>query len=175
MVKKMESNIVDDSNEISSCIATIYIDNSKWTNFLNTSANKGKRKKFKTSFDDFISSELQKQGVLCWLKHTYNWFNKCTEYFWRGKFRCISKNCPLIYNCVIKQNNELGVKVEVDWENLLVSHIKLKKAVRCVGETRKNVARNLMAYGNSNIRQDHLLQNLIQNGRSVFLFRTLIF
>jgi hypothetical protein len=32
-----------------------------------------------------------------------------------------------------------------------------------------------MAYGNSNIRQDHLLQNLIQNGRSVFLFRTLIF
>lgn len=74
-----------------------------------------------------------------------------------------------------KTKNVLGVKVEVDWENLLVSHIKLKKAVRCVGETRKNVARNLMAYGNSNIRQDHLLQNLIQNGRSVFLFRTLIF
>jgi hypothetical protein len=65
----MERNIVDDSNEISSCIATIYIDNWKWTNFSNTSANKEKRKKFKTSFDDFISSELQKQGVLCSLKH----------------------------------------------------------------------------------------------------------
>ena len=113
-----------------------------------------------------MSLELQKKGVLCWLKHTYNWFNKSTEYCWRGKFRCISKNCPINYTCIINKNINLGVTIEVTWDNLEAAHIKLRKAKRCVGESRNTIARNLISYGNSNIRQDHILRNLIHNGNN---------
>ena len=84
------------SSEISSCEATIHINDTLWADFLNKHVSKGKRKKFKTSFDDFVSLELQQQGVLCWLKHNFYWFNKSTEYCWRGKFRCIDKNCRIV-------------------------------------------------------------------------------
>ncbi len=156
-------------SEIRSCDVTIHINDTLWADFLNKHVSKGKRKKFKTSFDDFVSLELQQQGVLCWLKHNFYWFNKSTEYCWRGKFRCIDKNCQIVYNCAIKKNNNIGVNVEVKWEKLQATHVKLTKAKRCIGASRKIVSTHLLAYGNSNVRQDHLLQNLLQNNCNISL------
>lgn len=125
----------------------------------------GKRKKFKTSFDDYISNELQRRGVFCWLRHKYNWFAKVNKnILWRGKFRCINKNCPIIFNSTIQKDTESGVNLSINWEHMTPMHLKLKRPVRCIGKDRKRLATELMAQSNSNVKQDHDLSNFLNVG-----------
>jgi hypothetical protein len=138
-----------------------------WKQFLKNDVltiETSKRRKFRTNFDDFISIELQKTGTLCWLRHKHNWFNTKKE-FWHGVFRCIDKNCPLIYKCKIENNNLLGVNLDVCWKELNVTHVKLSKKNRCSGLSRKEISYKLIANGTSNTRQDHILHNLLTDGK----------
>ena len=160
----LPEEVIDSNNKN----INIKIDGLLWKKFLQTeiTGTGCKRKKFKTTFDDFISSELQKAGVLCWLRHEYNWFNK--KEFWRGRFKCINKSCSIVYNCVIKKNSNFGVLMNVNWKHCESDHLLLQKEKRCCGTKRNNLALKLMAHGNSNIRQDNLLQNLINENSKYF-------
>jgi hypothetical protein len=141
-----------------------------WQQFLKNdvlTVETSQRKKFRTNFDDFVSAELQKTGVLCWLRHKHNWFNKKKQ-FWKGVFRCIDKNCSSIYKCKIDNNNSFnGVNLDVCWEKVNVTHQKLPKKERCAGFLRKEISLNLIANGTSNTRQDHILHNFLSDGEII--------
>ena len=139
-----------------------------WRNILKHKLSKGKgeRKRFNTSFDDYVSNELQKVGVLCWLRHQYNWFSKTNKnVIWRGKFRCINENCTNVFNCVISPNySDQGVKLLINWKEKASNHFQVLKPKRCTGEDRKKVAFQLLAHGNVNVKQDYELNSFLNPG-----------
>ena len=140
----------------------VNIKHSKWQKFLKTAISKGRRKKFKTSFDEFISTELQKIGVKCWLRHVFNWFHKNPKnLLWRGKYKCIDKRCPRVYSCKIEKNKHKGVVLIISWNTCCIDHLKLKKVSRCVGKEREHLALELIADGNANVRNNNVIHNFI--------------
>jgi len=81
----------------------------------------------------------------------------------------------MVYNCIIKGVKNGIVNVDIDWEQINVRHEKLKKEKRCTGNERRDIAKNLIAHGNSNIRNDHLLHNFLHDGILIYLQIILFF
>jgi hypothetical protein len=118
----------------------------------------GKRPKFLAKFDYILSQQLQKLDVKCWLKCSYNRFNKFNP-FWSGKYNCVSDDCGISFKTIIREfKNGEDVKMSISWQNLPM-HGKLQKHIRHSGEERQKTAKEIMEKGLLNVQTENILLN----------------
>ena len=136
------------------------------------------RKKFKTEFDDFLSTKLQDQGVFCHLRCVYNWFKcdrsqKRRSSFWRGVYKCVQLDCKNVYLANINDQipinfenlrikdvlNVPSIRIDIDCEVLTVHEYKISKKIRCFGLKRKKEALQILAKGVLNVQSENIINN----------------
>ena len=127
------------------------------------------RKKFKSLFTDLLSENLQQKGIKCWLKNSYNWFNKNIKKncpFWRGKYVCIDKECTNIFYCMIDKNFELKnnlVQIKINFEENYFHHSNINNKFRCCGYDRYEQGKSIMMHGINNVQSNNILHNMLRN------------
>lgn len=118
-------------------------------------------------FSNFLSEKLQNYGIKCWLKCNYNWLKKkssqkTTSPFWKGIFSCV--NCKKRFFATIhkeledsKQNKD--VIIFVNFEDISKHDDKIKPRIRCKGDKRLELAKELMYESTSNVISKNILGN----------------
>lgn len=115
------------------------------------------RRRFNTSFCDFVSKKLQVLGILCWLKYGSNWFRKEDGRkrgdFWNGIFPCIECNNSFR----LRINSPTFDEIIVDLVNYKQNHQEFvdKRKKRIVGEKRKLLAEKIKSMGITNFRAEN--------------------
>lgn len=127
------------------------------------STDKNQRKYFLCDFDKWLSSNLQKQGIKCFIKCSFNYFSRKPDPVWKGLYKCIDcKN-----NFSIRILN-IGKKYTLyAYWNKSINHEFFVEppTPRICGEKRKNLSYELKAKGVSNFVSEN------SNGKSLkFVF-----
>lgn len=134
---------------------------------------KNGRSKFNSSFTDYLSSLIQKKGINCWLSCKYNWIRQTNSQkqccpFWRGSYVCIDINCRNKFDAAIFDNlniqdtdqvNLKGTLIFINYSEQKKHGCKLRKKIRCTGEKRELLAKELILEGTTNIISEHILHN----------------
>ena len=111
-------------------------------------------------FTRYISNKLQKKDICCWLTCINNSVSIHPFYSGFGKFKCISKKCNKIFSIkFFKIPEERNVKIIVSFDSFS-THKKISEpALRITGLHRKELGLRLLAYGTTNIRNEHVISN----------------
>ena len=144
--------------------------------------NRGEKRKFLCGFSDLITHKLQTyHNIDCTLRSVSNWFKtdgrKKNSPIWSGQYVCDYVGCRQKYSLVI-QSESLPINLMISFEKL-VSHERKVKTVRCEGEERKDQAKNLIAYGTANVRNENIIENHANEYnleyKSIFIFIIFLF
>ena len=123
------------------------------------------RKKFLKGFDIMVAKKLQELGVRCWIVAKHNWFRnekkfKLNSPKWSGVFECFDESCKNRYiHASFKEINLLAdnfMVLEFEDQSTHKDFIK-KETQRVTGDERSDIATKLIAYGNSNVRNENIL------------------
>lgn len=124
-----------------------------------------KRSKLNTKFDHLISQKLQeKEKINCALISKHNYLKKNNERltktnYWHGKYRCRNKNCSNLFYLSITNEPITNSDVTINVQYSKIDDHQKHSYIRCTGESREDMAKNLLAFGTKNIRIDNMLHN----------------
>lgn len=105
-------------NLINKELFTCYIKYEEWKSLLNNLTNINKRPRFKKIIDNILSDKIQKIGINCQLKSSFNNFNKSKRqkcHHWRGKFSCVF--CKQVFIAFIENEPLLSKNLNFNFEN----------------------------------------------------------
>ena len=117
-------------------------------------------------FDYHLTKTLKnRRGLLCQLKANSNWFKKSGSRkqslpFWSGTYSCKCPNCPAFYRFSIPEDPNTLSEFDLieTWEQN-PNHSDYSVEKRCVGGERANLAVQMAADGQQNVRNQNILLN----------------
>jgi hypothetical protein len=123
-LKNNSSNIVDE------CVLNIFFDKNE-TEVCKNSIIGNKRSKFAVEFLNILNRLCKKQNhnFKCYLVEISNWFKAegpmpRDGLFWKGSYKCVLKDCPMIYNASIlesfKDKLDFSVKLSFKGSDCLI-------------------------------------------------------
>jgi hypothetical protein len=176
-------------------VYNIFLTIDEWSKLQKSIAIYSNRKKFKTDFDDFLSDQLNKQGVFCRLRCIYNWFKneksqKIQSFFWRGSFKCTQSDCNKQFKAIIKNGlisdlyknsvdsilNSSTIKIVIETDDSISFHkSKVEKKIRCSGIDRRQEAIKILAKGITNVQSENILNNNLYLSKDGIQFNKKLF
>ena len=126
----------------------------------NTFSKYIKNNRFQSKFFEILNQRTQENGLNCYLIPINNWFNanKRSKY-WNGKLKCRTKTCNLKYNAFVKCIKPFqNVEIEMEWTGNCF-HDKDEIISRCTGRKRRELGLELIARGNTNVKNDIIISN----------------
>ena len=169
-LKENSSKIFD---QLSSKISII-IESSKWQSFQQyITVNQTGRKSLSSSFTDFLSDELQKRDINCYLKCKFNWFKKKdskkkSSPFWYGQYYCMECNNEIIVSII----SDMFICMNIFIKEKDSHEKKVSKKIRCIGKQRDIQLNDIRLNGSLNCQTENVLANQLisnKNGKS-FIF-----
>jgi hypothetical protein len=125
--------------------------------------------RFQNKFFEILNQRTQKCGIKCFLNPINNWFNKKNKQntnHWNAKLRCRNKECKLVYTAYIKSiEPDKNVEVILEWSGNC-SHPIDNNIKRTTGKKRRELGLELIARGNTNVKNDIFLSNEITDSKS---------
>lgn len=150
---------------------TIPINRETWTTLQKYKAEYESRSTFRKGFHDYLSQQLQDNGINCWLHCKYNWLSKSNSQkkncpWWKGVYVCTDKGCNNSFEAKIDDVLSGDIRVVINCK-LHAKHARVFKKISCYGEERFKQAQEIMVSGISNTHSDNILHNITtfnQNG-----------
>ncbi len=106
-------------------------------------------------------------GISCWLRSTFNWFNKKVSHqIWRGDFKCIDSDCHMAFKANIRRClDSYSLTITFTGKS---NHPRLNRPERISGEERKLMQNEVVAKGVRNLVAENIIynQSVEDNGRN---------
>ena len=118
------------------------------------------RKSLSSSFTDFLSDELQKRDINCYLKCKFNWFKKKdskkkSSPFWYGQYYCMECNNEIIVSII----SDMFICMNIFIKEKDSHEKKVSKKIRCIGKQRDIQLNDIRLNGSLNCQTENVLAN----------------
>ncbi len=125
-----------------------------------TSVHISGRRRLLIEFHVALSKKLQDLGLKCWLtnRKRFNWFK--SNNLWSAKYDCYVKTCKNTFDAFIRRRHGESVFVVVQSIQVSSHTFFVKKIQCCRGSDRRNLGKELLAYGNSQVKVKNIIYNL---------------